>query len=71
MKSMVLDHPAKAEERPLALREGKEPPPGQGEVAIAVEACGVCRTDLHIVEGEVPARLPIVPAARGFTSNSL
>ena len=61
MKSMVLDRPAKAEERPLALREGKEPLPGEGEVAIAVEACGVCRTDLHIVEGEVAARLPIVP----------
>jgi len=61
MKSMVLDHPAKAEDRPLALREAKEPSPGEGEVAIAVEACGVCRTDLHIVEGEVAARLPVVP----------
>jgi propanol-preferring alcohol dehydrogenase len=61
MKSMVLDHPAKAEDRPLAARENKEPTPGEGEVAIAVEACGVCRTDLHIVEGEVSARLPIVP----------
>src|SRR5712692_6893837 len=61
MKSMVLDHPMKAEDRPLALRERKEPTPGEGEVTIAVEACGVCRTDLHIVEGEVAARLPIVP----------
>ena len=35
--------------------------PGPGEVAVEVEACGVCRTDLHIVEGEVTARLPVVP----------
>ncbi len=35
--------------------------PAPGEVAIAVEACGVCRTDLHILEGEVSARLPVVP----------
>ena len=35
--------------------------PGPGEVALSVEACGVCRTDLHIVEGEVSARLPVVP----------
>jgi propanol-preferring alcohol dehydrogenase len=61
MKSMVLDDPAKAEDRPLALREKKDPAAGEGEVSIAVEACGVCRTDLHIVEGEVAARLPIVP----------
>src|ERR1700687_1496949 len=61
MRSMVLDHPAKAEDRPLAARETKEPTPGEGEVAIDVEACGVCHTDLHIVEGEVAARLPIVP----------
>src|ERR1700730_7681203 len=61
MKSMVLDHPAKAEDRPVGAREKKGPTPGESEVAIAVEACGVCRTDLHIVEGEVSARLPIVP----------
>lgn len=48
-------------ERPLREVERSVPEPGTGEVAIAVEACGVCRTDVHILEGEVPARLPIVP----------
>src|SRR6476646_6348546 len=58
---MVLGHPAAAEERPLVLAERPDPSPARGEVLIAVEACGVCRTDLHIAEGEVSARLPVVP----------
>lgn len=58
---MVLARTAPAGERPLALVEMPESEPPSGEVTIAVEACGVCRTDLHIVEGEVEARLPIVP----------
>jgi alcohol dehydrogenase, propanol-preferring len=58
---MVLARPAPIEDRPLAAREQPDPAPGAGEVAIDLEACGVCRTDLHIVEGEVAARLPIVP----------
>ena len=61
MKAQVLKRTAPAEERPLALEDRRIPEPGPGEIAIAVEACGVCRTDLHIVEGEVAARLPIVP----------
>lgn len=43
------------------MAQGPNAPPGVGEIALAVEACGVCRTDLHIVEGEVTARLPVVP----------
>jgi propanol-preferring alcohol dehydrogenase len=58
---MTLARPAPAEERPLALREAPVRPPGAAEVLLRVEACGVCRTDLHIVEGEVAARLPVVP----------
>lgn len=58
---MVLTRPAPARERPLALTDTPAHPPGPGEVSIEIEACGVCRTDLHIVEGEVSARLPIVP----------
>jgi propanol-preferring alcohol dehydrogenase len=58
---MRLDRAAPAEERPLRETVLPMPAPGPGEVAIAVEACGVCRTDLHILEGEVAARLPIVP----------
>ena len=61
MKAMVLGRTAPAEENPLTLAERQKPEPARGEVAIAVEACAVCRTDVHIVEGEVPARLPIVP----------
>jgi len=47
---------------PLALREFAVPTPGAGEVQIAVSACAVCRTDLHVVDGELPAAsLPITP----------
>src|SRR5215831_1521486 len=58
---MVLSRPAPAETQPLKLKDRAPGSPGPGEVAIDVEACGVCRTDLHILEGEVSARLPIVP----------
>jgi propanol-preferring alcohol dehydrogenase len=46
---------------PLEAAELPRPRAGPGEVILEIEACGVCRTDLHIVEGEVPARLPVVP----------
>ncbi len=47
---------------PLVLEERAKPAPGRGEMLIRVEACGVCRTDLHVVDGELPnPRLPIVP----------
>lgn len=58
---MRLERPASAEALPLRPASLPEPAPGPGEVEIAVEACGVCRTDLHLVEGEVAARLPVVP----------
>jgi propanol-preferring alcohol dehydrogenase len=46
----------------LALEQRPDPVPGPGEVGVRVEACGVCRTDLHIVDGELAdARLPVVP----------
>lgn len=58
MKAMVLAAPG----RPLALELRGDPAPGPGEIRVRVEACGVCRTDLHIVDGELPdTRLPIVP----------
>jgi propanol-preferring alcohol dehydrogenase len=48
--------------RPLAPVRRAVPVPGPGEVLLEVSACGVCRTDLHIVDGELPAvRSPIVP----------
>jgi len=58
MKAMVLDRPG----QPLTLRDLDDPAPGPGEVLIRVQACGVCRTDLHIVDGELPALdHPVVP----------
>jgi len=61
MKAMVLGRVAPAEEKPLVLENRREAEPGPEEVSIEVDACAVCRTDVHIAEGEVPARLPIVP----------
>ena len=56
MRAMVLSAPGRR------LAEEERPVPGQGEVRIRIEACGVCRTDLHVVDGELPdGRLPIVP----------
>ena len=60
MRAMRLERASPAEEKPLELVEALEPAPETGEVLIGVEACGVCRTDLHILEGEVSARLPVV-----------
>ena len=58
MRAMVLDRPG----QPLVLRERPVPQPGQGEILVAVSVCGVCRTDLHVVDGELPhPKLPIVP----------
>jgi len=62
MKAMVLDQPGKVETAPLAEREAPTPEPGAGEILVRVEVCGVCRTDLHVVEGELPPhRQPIIP----------
>jgi propanol-preferring alcohol dehydrogenase len=58
MRAMVLEQPGK----PLRLVERTDPKPGPGEVLVKVAACGVCRTDLHLVDGELPdPKLPIVP----------
>jgi alcohol dehydrogenase, propanol-preferring len=55
---MVLDAPG----RPLRAAEVSAPEPGKGEVLLEVAACGVCRTDLHVLDGELPdPRLPLVP----------
>lgn len=58
MHAMVLEKPG----HPLRLLERQEPEPGPGDVRVRVRACGVCRTDLHIVDGELTgAALPLVP----------
>jgi propanol-preferring alcohol dehydrogenase len=58
MKAMVLHAPG----RPLVPEERPVPEPGPGEIRVRVEACAVCRTDLHVVDGELPhPKLPIIP----------
>jgi alcohol dehydrogenase, propanol-preferring len=47
--------------RPLERVERPVPEPASGELLIDVAACGVCRTDLHVLDGEIPARYPIIP----------
>jgi propanol-preferring alcohol dehydrogenase len=56
MKAMVLRHCAPIEREPLQLEEVPDPQPGPGQVRVRVKACGVCRTDLHVIEGELPPR---------------
>jgi len=59
---MVLERPRPAEEAPLQVRDIPEPTPGPGEIRVRVRVCGVCHTDLHIVQGELPMhKLPVVP----------
>ena len=61
MKAMILDTPHPAEERPLRFADIPAPTPGPQEVLIRVHTCGICHTDLHIMEGEItPPRFPII-----------
>src|SRR5262245_21273836 len=58
MRAMVLERPGER----LQMRELPDRAPGPGEVRLGVSACGVCRTDLHVVDGELPhPKLPLVP----------
>jgi propanol-preferring alcohol dehydrogenase len=58
MRAMVLEQTG----QPLQLLQRPEPLPGPGQVQVKVSACGVCRTDLHVVDGDLSeARLPIIP----------
>ena len=50
----ILTIPQPVQTRPLFLADVPRPGPGPGQVLLRVRACGVCRTDLHIVEGELP-----------------
>jgi propanol-preferring alcohol dehydrogenase len=62
MRAMVLDQPRPAEEDPLELRDVPAPDPGPGEIRIRVRACAICRTDLHIAEGDLELKKsPLVP----------
>jgi alcohol dehydrogenase, propanol-preferring len=58
MHAMVCEGP----DRPLAFRSVPRPAPGAGQILIEVLACGVCRTDLHLVDGELPhPKVPVIP----------
>ena len=62
MRAMLLEKQAAAEESPLRLVEVPIPTPGAGEVRVRVRACALCRTDLHITEGDLKLRKsPVVP----------
>ncbi|TLY19945.1 MAG: zinc-dependent alcohol dehydrogenase family protein [Nitrospirae bacterium] len=62
MHAMLLGKSADIQTKPLAWIELPAPEPGSGEVRLRVQVCGVCRTDLHIVEGDLPpAKRPVIP----------
>jgi len=62
MRAMVLSEIAPIETSPLKRTEQPTPAPGRGEVRVRVRCCAVCRTDLHVIEGDLPRHtLPLVP----------
>ena len=62
MNAMLLERVAPVQTHPLVPRDLPAPQPGPGQVRLRVRCCAVCRTDLHIIEGELPAhKMPVVP----------
>jgi alcohol dehydrogenase, propanol-preferring len=62
MKACILHNISPIENNPLEFSEAPQPQPGEGQILLKVSVCGVCRTDLHVVEGELPRQvLPIIP----------
>ncbi len=62
MRACVLPKPAPIDRRPLIAQEIETPAPADDQILVRVRACGICRTDLHVVEGELPVRRsPVVP----------
>jgi alcohol dehydrogenase, propanol-preferring len=62
MHAWVVREPRAIEDHPLELTDLPDPVPGAGEIRLAVRTCGVCRTDLHVAEGDLPVRRsPVVP----------
>lgn len=60
MQTWVVDHTAPVDDGPLRRIDRDEPEPGPGQVRVRVTCCGVCRTDLHLAEGDLPPRRPSV-----------
>jgi propanol-preferring alcohol dehydrogenase len=62
VRAWVVERPGPIDEHPLVLVERADPEPGSGEIRVRVEVCGVCRTDLHLAEGDLTPRHPnVVP----------
>src|SRR5271154_4475964 len=62
MKACLLHSSAPVESNPLEFADVPDPRPSKGEVLVRVKMCGVCRTDLHVVEGELPPKKsPVIP----------
>jgi propanol-preferring alcohol dehydrogenase len=62
MKTQLLRTPAPVETAPLVLTETADPVPAPGQLLVQIHVCGVCHTDLHLVEGELPdPALPVIP----------
>src|SRR5581483_4647826 len=58
MRAWVVERPGPVDTHPLVEVERPDPEPAEGEVRVKVSACGVCRTDLHLAEGDLPPRSP-------------
>jgi len=62
MKACLLRTPGRTDENPLEFTDCPEPDPRYGELLVRVQVCGVCRTDLHVIEGELPPKKsPVIP----------
>jgi alcohol dehydrogenase, propanol-preferring len=62
LKACLLHSPAPVERNPLEFADAPDPKPGRGEILVRVKMCGICRTDLHVVEGELPPKKsPLIP----------
>lgn len=62
MKAMILKKPGPVSAGPLRFEDLPDPEPGPGQIRVKVHACGICHTDLHTIEGDLPlSKLPIIP----------
>src|SRR5438045_683530 len=62
MNAMVLEQIAPVEQSPLRWKEVPEPQPASNQVRVRVSCCAVCRTDIHVIVGDLPdVHLPIIP----------
>ena len=60
MRAWAVDRPGPVEHHPLVRVERPVPEPGPGQIRVRVDACGVCRTDLHLAEGDLAPKRPLV-----------